>query len=154
MYYNKAEDIIYVSNPTEKLFIEKDFADHIHIKGTTRLDFNSNWIVRSQLIKFENEFWLPIAIENNKTVFLLDCRQTLVQKINVNFDILGGANSITVITIKPNTFFLLLKVLTLRENVKFINDNADFYLSPFATLEIAKLLHCKLIYFHSQRITL
>ena len=158
MYYNKAEDIIYVSNPTEKLFIEKDFADHIHVKGTTRLDFNRDWVVQSQLIKFENnqsaDFWLPISIINNKTIFLLDCRQSLVQKFNINFNILGGANSVTAITIKPNTFFLLLKILLLRENVKFTNLDIDFYLSPFATIEVGKLLHCKLIYFHSQRITL
>lgn len=158
MYYSKTDNIIYISNPIEKLFIEKKYVDHITNKGTIRHDFIDNgWIVIQQLIKLENnEFWLPIRINNDNINFVLDTNQALVTGVANNFTLSCGITTPNIkhYLIKPNAFFLLLKIIQTWEDITVINSDANFFLSTAAKIEDTRLLHCKLIYHQSQRITL
>jgi len=161
MYYSKEDDIIYISNPTEKLFMEKDFVDHITKNGTIRYLFSGNWVVHQRLIELNTgKFWLPVRIDNSDWNFSLDLRQKLVQKAYTNFEVVGAVYGAATkqsplglqVLVKPNTFFLILRILQIWGNVNFVDDNTDFSTSALASISDGNLLHCKLIYFHSQRI--
>jgi hypothetical protein len=163
MYFSKEDNIIYLPNSTEKLFVEPTFIDHVTKAGTKRYELTKDWKVRQQKIELSDmTFWLPVRLENDYTIgnivchiiFILDPRQELVKEHNVSFKYFNMVPNNTVFTIKPNAFFKLLKIIQQWGNVEFINDDTDFYLSFAAKIEDVRLKHCQLIYSQSQRTTI
>lgn len=154
MYYSKQDEIIFISNPTEKLFVEKDFIDHITKDGTKRLFSNNNWSVKSLFIELESgTFWLPISIFYGDCVFELDMNQKLASLGQCNFTIQPITSGLQrLITLKPNAFFLLLRIIQNWGEVEFIKSDLNFTTSKSASISEGKILHCKLIYFQSLRI--
>lgn len=163
MYFSKEDNIIYLPNSTEKLFVEPGFIDHVTKNGTKRYDLIKNWKVRQQEIRLSDmTFWLPVYLENAYIVgsitcnikFILDPKQELVKEDNISFKHANMGPNNTVFTIKPNAFFKLLRIVQQWGNVEFINDTTDFYLTSAAKIEDVRLKHCQLIYSQSKRITI
>lgn len=153
MYYSKENNIIYLANPMEKIFIEPTFIDYVTKNGTKRYELAKHWKVRQQEIELSDmSFWLPIYLENDDLRFVLDPKQELVKEDYTSFKYIDGGH--TLFIIKPNAFFKLLKIIQQWGNVEFVNDTTTFYLIFAAKIEDVRLKHCQLIYLQSQRTTI
>jgi len=173
MYFSKTDNIIYLPNSIEKLFIEPNFVDHVTKEGTKRYDFTGDWLVEQIEIKLDDsEFILPFEISNGPQRFLLDPNQNIVQgqtkaiavapkglkakTVFENFKIIKDVGVVTIlpfwVTLKPNDFFKLLKIVQSWSTVKFETVTTSSYVPP--TITDVNLKHCRLIYFQSQRTTL
>lgn len=109
MYYSKNDEILYLSNPLEKLFITPTYLEHVSKSGSKIFNFDKSWTIYTiDIVLNDSKKVFPVAMRNKDLHISVDDKQSIVYNRFNDFFAEGLLkNSLSAYTVSPSKFYML-----------------------------------------------